>query len=380
MGVAPPGKGMISLTFDDGFESQLNNAVPILKQANLPASFYIITRANEGGAAWNEVQNPSLETSVATGTPYEWSQYLTGTNTTAFSYANTGIDGTHSARIDVTSYTSGDAAWYFQPVAVLPGTNYTISHQYNSNASTSVLVRFTLHNGSVSYVDMGGLASSSGQWKSQTFTVTAPANGRNDSPARISKVRSLVVDNFSVKETNPYSNPDYMTPAQIQSLQAAGFEVGAHTMTHRSDIFVARRCSRRNRGCEGGSTGTGHQCQDTRLPLRGLQHGHRADCEDEGFISARTVNSGTNTSSTDKFALLHHEVDRTTTVADVQGWINTATQTGSYLILTFHAIDNTSDFYGTTPQTFQQIVNLVSTSNLTPVTMADDYASFLGGC
>jgi peptidoglycan/xylan/chitin deacetylase (PgdA/CDA1 family) len=93
--------------------------------------------------------------------------------------------------------------------------------------------------------------------------------------------------------------------------------------------------------------------------------------KDEGFIGARSVMSGTNTSSTDKFALLHHEVDRTTTVADVQGWINTATQTGSFLVLTFHLIDNSSDFYGTTPQTFQQIVTLVSASNLTPVTLAD---------
>src|SRR5262249_3466496 len=48
--------GMISLAFDDGWLSQLQNAVPVLQQANLPATFYIISRANQGGASWEEVQ------------------------------------------------------------------------------------------------------------------------------------------------------------------------------------------------------------------------------------------------------------------------------------------------------------------------------------
>lgn len=36
-------EGMVSLNFDDGYESVYQNAVPLLKRAGIPASFYIIT-------------------------------------------------------------------------------------------------------------------------------------------------------------------------------------------------------------------------------------------------------------------------------------------------------------------------------------------------
>jgi hypothetical protein len=93
-----------------------------------------------------------------------------------------------------------------------------------------------------------------------------------------------------------------------------------------------------------------------------------------GFIGARTVNDGYNTGTTDKYALFHHEVDLTTTVADVQSWINAATQSGQWLILTFHQVDHSGDFYSTTPETFQQIAAMVKAANLTPVTMNNGLA------
>lgn len=37
------GQGLVTLNFDDGFESVYRNAVPLLKKARIPATFYIIT-------------------------------------------------------------------------------------------------------------------------------------------------------------------------------------------------------------------------------------------------------------------------------------------------------------------------------------------------
>jgi hypothetical protein len=278
--------------------------------------------------------------------------------------------------VDVSTYGSGDAGWYFQDVAVQGGTQYAVSHQYNATVPTSVLVRFTNHDGSVTWVDEGALAATSGQWATQQFTVTAPANADAMTVLhRISRVGGLSTDNYSVKPVNPYSNPSYMTPAQIQSLQAAGFEVGAHTMTH-ADLTTLSAAGARAEvvGSKADLAALSIAATTLAYPYGSYNTAVEQTVAGAGFVAARTVNDGYNTGTTDRFALMHFEVDRDTTVTQVQGWINTAVQAGTWLILTFHQVDTSGDFYSTTPQTFQQIVNLVSTANLTPVTVASGVA------
>jgi peptidoglycan/xylan/chitin deacetylase (PgdA/CDA1 family) len=375
-GGGTPGHGMITLAFDDGWLSQLQNAVPVLQQANLPASFYMITRANQGGASWEEVLNPSLEVAGDNGQPVNWNTRQTGTNTSVFNYAPGGSDGFHSVRIDVQAYTSGESAWLFQDVMVQPGTQYTISHQYNSNVSTSDYVRFTNHNGTFTFVDLGALPATNGAWNTQAVTVTAPANADAMTLVhRITRVGTLITDNYSVKQVDAFSNPDYMTPSQIQSLAAAGYEVGAHTMTHADLTAVsAAGALAEVAGSRADLINLGITPTTFVYPYGSYSTAIEQMVAAQGFVGARTVNDGYNTATTDRFALLHHEVDADTTVAQVQGWIDTAAQTGSWLILTFHEVSSSGGFYRTTPATFQQIVNMVSASSLTPVTMAGGLA------
>jgi len=371
---APTGMGMITLTFDDGWASQLQNAVPVLQQANLPASFFVITRANQGGQAWELVQNPSLETAT-NGAPATWSQSQTGVNTATFTHATSGSAGSRSARIDVTSYTSGGAAWYFQDVQVTPGSQYTLSHDYNSTVPTTATVRFTRHDGTFVFQDVA-LPSTGGVWKTQTVTVTAPANA--DAMTiwhTIGRVGTLSVDNYSVKPVNPYSNPSYLTPSQIQGLQAAGFEVGNHTMTHANLATLSAAGARAEiDGARADLIALGITPQTFVYPYGSYTEAVKQIVAQEEFIGARSVIGGLNASGADPYALKHREVNLTTTVADVQGWIAEAQRTKTWLILTFHEVDTNGGAYSTTPDTFRQIVNLVASSGLTPVTMADGLA------
>ncbi len=366
---APTATGMITLAFDDGWASQLQNAVPLLQQAHLPASFYVITRANQGGQAWEEVQNPSLEAAV-NGEPVGWSKAQTGVNTSTFSYVGTG--SSHAARIDVTSYTSGAAAWFFQDVQVTPGSQYALSHEYASDSPTTATVRFTRHDGTYVYQSVS-LPATNGQWQTNTVTVTAPANA--DAMTiwhTIGQVGSLTVDNYSVKPVAPYSNPSYLTPTQIQGLQAAGFEVGDHTMTH-ADLSTLSAAGVRAEvdGGRADLVSLGITPKTFVYPYGSYTAGVRQIVQADGFTGARTVVEGLNASGADPYALMHHEVDVGTTVAQVQGWIAEAQLTKTWLILTFHEIDTNGRAYSTTPDTFRQIVNLVAASSLTPVTMAD---------
>lgn len=370
----PIGTGMITLTFDDGWASQLQNAVPVLQQYNLPASFYVITRANQGGQAWELVQNPSLET-AAGDTPAGWSRVQTGVNTATFTYATTGSDGTRSARVDVSAYSSGLAAWAFQDVQATPGSRYALSHQYNSTVATSVLVRFTRRDGST--VDQTfNLPATNGQWATFSTTVTAPANADAMTVLHsLARVGTVSVDNYSVKPVDPYSNPSYLTPAQIQGLAAAGYEVGDHTMTH-ADLATLSAAGARAEidGARADLIALGITPKTFVYPYGSYTAAVQQIVQQEGFDGARTVTEGLNAPGVNSYGLLHHEVNLRTTITQVEGWIAEAKRTNTWLILTFHQVDNSGDPYSATPETFRQIANLVATSGLTPVTMADGLA------
>lgn len=371
---APVATGMITLTFDDGWLSQLQNAVPVLQQANLPASFYVITRANQGGQAWELVQNGSLETATD-GAPATWLTAQTGVNTAAFTYATTGSAGSRSARIDMTSHTSGGAAWYFQDVQVTPGGRYTLSHDYSSNVATTATVRFTRRDGTFVFQDVT-LPSTGGVWTTRTVTVTAPANADAMTVWHtIGRVGTLSVDNYSVKPVDPYSNPSYMTPAQIQGLQAAGFEVGSHTMTH-ADLATLSAAGARAEidGARADLIALGITPKTFVYPYGSYTEAVKQIVSQEEYIGARSITGGLNASGADPYALKHREVNATTTLADVQGWIAEAQRTKTWLILTFHGIDTSRDAYSTTPELFRQIAALIASSGLTPVTMADGLA------
>ena len=304
--------GMISLTFDDGWGSQLQNAVPVLRQANLPATFYIITRANQGGAAWEEVQNRSLET-AGDGGPVGWNTYRTGTNTTAFTYATTGSDGTRSARVDVSSYSGGDAGWYFQDVAVQGGTQYAVSHQYNATVPTSVLVRFTNHDGSVTWVDEGGLAGHQRSVGHPAVHGDGPGQRRcHDRPAPDQPGRGAIDGQLLGQAGQPVLEPELHDAGPDPVAPGGRVRGRAHTMTH-ADLTTLSAAGARAEvvGSKADLAALGIAATTLAYPYGSYNTAVEQTVTGAGFVAARTVNDGYNTGTTDRFALMHREVDLT---------------------------------------------------------------------
>lgn len=54
-------KGLISLTFDDGWANQVTNAAPIMKAANMPGTFYLISGVLGAGEYMSVAQAKSLQ-------------------------------------------------------------------------------------------------------------------------------------------------------------------------------------------------------------------------------------------------------------------------------------------------------------------------------
>ncbi len=150
-------------------------------------------------ASTNLIQNPSLEVAGSNGDPQGWFRGGWGTNTRSFTYPAIGYEGAKAAKVEITAYTSGDAKWYFQEVAVTPGQQYTFSSSYISSVPSFISVRYKMANGTFTYLDLPLQAASPAAWKHVQGTFTAPSNVVSLTVFHVIKqVGYLTTDNFSL--------------------------------------------------------------------------------------------------------------------------------------------------------------------------------------
>jgi peptidoglycan/xylan/chitin deacetylase (PgdA/CDA1 family) len=147
----------------------------------------------------NLVPNSTLETLNGTQ-PASWQSGGWGTNTPVYSYLTTGYNGGRSVKVQLTKYTSGDAKWYFTPVAVAPGVLYDYSDYYESTVATDVMAGITLSNGTTQYIDLG-TAPTSAAWAQYKGQFTTPATAQSVTIYHlISSVGSLTTSDFNVQQ------------------------------------------------------------------------------------------------------------------------------------------------------------------------------------
>ncbi|HTU59759.1 MAG TPA: hypothetical protein VMF89_15010, partial [Polyangiales bacterium] len=116
-----------------------------------------------------EESNPSLPTQALA-----WRTNYWGTNTATFSLVSDASAGSRSARVQVSAYTSGDAKWMFDSVAVNAGTTYVYRDAYKSDTTSKLVAAMLLSNGSTVYQTLATLAPSS-TWATANTPVTTVA-------------------------------------------------------------------------------------------------------------------------------------------------------------------------------------------------------------
>jgi peptidoglycan/xylan/chitin deacetylase (PgdA/CDA1 family) len=164
--------------------------------------------------ATNLIANPSVE-QVTPGTPSKpqfWQSNKWGANTSNFAYPNTGHTGTRSVRVNMTSFTDGDAKWFFDPVAVGANKTYNFSDYYRSNTATEIVVRYTHQGGTFSYAWLGTLPASNA-WAITTQSFTTPATATHATVFHlISSVGFLILDDADLRESTPPLPSDNLAP------------------------------------------------------------------------------------------------------------------------------------------------------------------------
>ncbi|MFH0873712.1 MAG: MBG domain-containing protein [Candidatus Komeilibacteria bacterium] len=375
--------------------------------------------------AENLILNPSLEEGV-TGAPTYWNQggYET---VPVFTYPVEGTGGPESraAKVELASYTSGDAKWYFNDVTVTPGAYYSFSDQYKATIATRVSVRFNMGGCATdwtkcSYQDIGQpLASESWQTFSSGFIVPIGATSVTVFHL-IEGVGELTVDDFSLFQME---NPDafdqgmvslafddgwqsiydnglpilddanfkstqyvitdtvleeqggYVTASEVLSMYNNGHDIASHSKTHLPGnesglvgLSVADLQSEvfNSRYDLLGTSTIGVKPTDSlAYPYGQYDAASKTAIEDAGYLGARTVVAGFNTKASDRYLLKVQVVERDTTLTEVQQWIDTAVASKTWLILVFHQIDNEPlNVYGTTPDMLQEIVDYLTSEGV----------------
>lgn len=145
----------------------------------------------------NLISNNSFEAPNA-NEPAAWYKNSWGTNTATFSHENTGRTGSRSAKVTMTSYTSGDAKWFAETVPVTTGKNYIYSDYYKATVPTRVVVAFVDSNNNYSYQEIDN-APASNEWVKYNSTFTVPATAVKASVYHvIDSVGSLTLDDVSL--------------------------------------------------------------------------------------------------------------------------------------------------------------------------------------
>lgn len=333
----------------------------------------------------NLIANPGVETVNGTA-PANWLSSNWGTNTSTFTYPTTGHTGSHSLRVQTTSFTNGAANWYYPDVAVSAGKTYKYSNWYQSNVDSEIDAEVVMSNGTVQYYWLGNVFANT-NWTQYSTTFTVPAGAKTMAIYQVlAKVGYIVSDDYSLAEYTPvpfnrglvsvtfddgwanqYANavpllkkygqvatfyiisgeltdqPDYMSATQVKSLQAAGNEIGSHTVTHRDMTTLSPTIMQQEM----------QQSQITLqntvgVPVKDFAYPYGAynlstiAVGKQYYQSQRSVIGGLNTKdSFDITQLKIQEVDSNISQAQVKGWIDAAIAQHAWLILVYHEVANT---------------------------------------
>jgi peptidoglycan/xylan/chitin deacetylase (PgdA/CDA1 family) len=155
---------------------------------------------------------------------------------------------------------------------------------------------------------------------------------------------------YIISLANSQDPADYMPTSTLTTLQASGLvEIGDHTRNHLDlvkDSPTAFGYADQAAMWQGeinssrtDLTSQGFTPVDTfAYPYGSYDSQVESAVAGAGFIGARSVDEGYNTTATDKYALKQQHITNTTTFSQVQSWIDYAVNNKVWVILMFHDV------------------------------------------
>ncbi len=366
-------QGMISLSFDDGWLTHYTEALPLLEKHDTDATFYIVSGYTTEANGSELVANNLISTNNGNGTPTGWFQGGWGDSTQALDYNITGgVNGDGSVRTEITNYVSGDAKWYFDDVPVTAGESYALTQTYRSTTDTQINVRYTMSDDSFVYDFIAGAPNTGNSWEVNSSIVVAPVDVVSMTIFHVvTSDGVLEIDNASIVLVE-----DFISTDEVQRLAAAGHEIGSHTITHSylTTLSEAGQVAEleNSKSTLENTIVPGVAVTSIAYPYGDYDGSVLDKTAAAGYDAARGVDRGYNTKATERYALKVQQVDRTTTIADINEWMTQAETDGTWLILMFHQIDDiAANDLGITAEFLDEILTTVNNSGIAVTTIGD---------
>ena len=352
----------------------------------------------------NIIPNPSLEDPASdpnATAPTSWFTEGWGTNKTTYTYLKTGgHTGSRAVKVQMTSYTDGDAKWTYNPITVTPGDTYTFSDWYQSATTTHVVIEFTLTDNTQYYIEMRtATTTAANEWKKYQQDFVIPFNAKSVRVFHmIEAVGSLVTDDYSLVKTIPvgFARPivtltfdngfeDNITtviplldqfgykvtycfsteyvegvPSAMTTTQTIanhGHEVCSHSVHHDQGDLVTLTPTQLD--YELGHSQAYLQ-QLTGQPVRnyispfGSYNDFSLQFVKKYYRSHRTTDEGYNSKENfDQYRIIVQNMENTTTMAQYKSWVDEAIKDKAWLMLVYHRVASDPTLYDTPLADFQ---------------------------
>jgi peptidoglycan/xylan/chitin deacetylase (PgdA/CDA1 family) len=388
-------------------------------------SFSLIKDSNQPPTTNNMIPNPSVVT-VNPGNasvPLNWHKEGWGANQANFSYLNTGYDDSRSLRVQISSITSGDAKWFFEPQPVQQDVQYVYSEHYKSTVQTEIDAVFTMADGSTIY-HIIGLPDAAQDWTEFHANVIVPLGAQKVTIYHlIRNVGSLSTDNFSLspavltglnralvsisfddnyKSVYTYGLPllekygfvstqyivtnwvglsGNMSKSDIQMLYSGGHEIASHTLDHPnlSQENVSQITSELYESLTALTRWTGAAPTGVAYPY-GLYNNGVIDVTRKYYEYGRGVESGLNSrDNVNPYDIRVQNITSSSTTAQIADWVYQALQTRTWLVLVYHSVnpDSSSSInpsqYNVTPAQLNDHLSAIQASGIAVVTVSQAF-------
>lgn len=327
--------GMVSLSFDDGWLSQYQNAFPILKNAGVQGTFFLMSQqvADPGINLLLPANEPDLiVTKTASGTI--WTGIYTDPN----------ID------------------------------NFVFRNKYNSDQESAIKISYTLPDNSASSTKSINFPSGTNQSLEYAFRLPLLKLNTPISVSHLSEGQLVTSEESLIQETG------YLNISQALEMQSNGQELGGHSKTHANLTLVNQSAALEEiLSSKNILESSGIQSISSfAYPYGAFNEQIKSIVKDSGYKLARTVDAGYNLKTSDIFALKTKNVVLNTSFEnDIKNWIDSALTDKTWLILVFHQIDSMdaltrkSQTEGSTPEILQTTVNYLLQKQARTVTLKD---------